>query len=327
MINPTRSRIRSLTGAFLFLAALFASHMSLAQTYPSRPIRIVVSVPPGGPLDLSARLLAASMAMRMKQSVVVENRPGAASLIGAQTVARADADGYTLLLGTPSMSSYAAFFKNPRIDVLNDFAFISLVARIPYIVASTTRQPFRTVGDLVAFGRANPGKLNYGSFGNANLVATEMFNEAAGLRGSNIPYSGSAPAGQALARGDIDYVLDAPVTLQPLVAGGKVRLLALTTAARTPSLPDVPTLAEAGYTVPELFVWYGLVAPAGSPREALERLSAEVRAFSASPEVEEKFRPIAFTATSSTPEAFRELVQREQKMYLDAVKRYGIPQE
>ncbi|MSQ70790.1 MAG: tripartite tricarboxylate transporter substrate binding protein [Betaproteobacteria bacterium] len=320
MSRTTRIALHCLVVCLVMFPALD----TVAQTYPARPIRIIVPVPAGGPLDLSARLLAAGMSARMKQPVIVDNRPGGGSLIGAQAVARAEPDGYTILLGSPSIASYAAFMKDPKIDVLADFAFISMVVRIPYIVAVSGERPFRSMAELVTYSRANPGKLNYATFGNASRVATEIFNEAAGLSGNNIPYTGSAPAGQALARGDVDYVLDAMVTLQPLVNAGKARLLALTTSARVPALPDVPTLAEAGLAVPEMFVWYGLVAPAGTPRIAIERLNAEVRAFAASPEVDEKFRPIAFSAIHSTPEALRDLVQREQKTYLDAVRRYGI---
>ncbi len=318
---------RTFALAFALAACALSSAARADDDYPSSTIRIVVPVPPGGPLDFTARLLSEHLSRAGKQPVIVENRPGAATLLATRAVAAAQPDGYTLLLSSSSLSSYSAFFKDPKIDVGRDLAFVSIVARIPQFLAVTGERPFRSVADMVAYSKANPGRLNYATYGNANRVMTELLNKTLGLQGTHIPYPGGAPAVQALARGEVDYILEAMSTLRPLLASQKLKVLAVYEPNRVPALPAIPTMEESGYRLPDFGIWYGLAAPAGTPKPVLGKLSREVGVFAGSPEAKAKLGQFGFVATSSSPEDFRDTVLAGQAIFLEMAKELGIPRE
>jgi tripartite-type tricarboxylate transporter receptor subunit TctC len=307
--------------------ACVAGPAPAARDYPASTVRMLVPVAPGGPLDLTARLLAEHFSATWKQPVIVENRPGSATLLATRAVAQADPNGYTLLLASSSLSSYSAFFKDPRVDMRKDLAFVSLVARVPMFLAVSATEKLGSVSDLVALAKARPGHLNYATYGNANRVMTELFNRALQIQVTHIGYPGAAPAAQALMRGDVAYMLDSMSTLQPLIAGGKVKVLAVTEPSRVSAFPSTPTLKEAGYAMPDFSVWYGLVAPAGTAAEITDKLSSEVAVFSKSPRAKTSLEGLGFSLTSSSPEEFRQTVLKGEAVFQEISRSLGIQPE
>lgn len=308
---------------FLLLILALAVTSALAQ-YPSGPVRILVPVAPGGPLDLTARVLAEHLNAAWDRPVVVENRPGGATLVAARATAQAESSGHTVLLSTSSLASYSAFVKDPKLDVQKDLAFLSLVARVPMFVAVPAAEKFRTMADLMSAAKASPGRLNYASYGNANRVMSELVNRSLGVQITHVGYGGAAPAAQALARGEVAYMLDSMSTLGALAAGGKIRVLAVTEPMRVASHPQIPTLAETGFTMPDFGVWYGLVGPAGIPSEVADRIARAIAAFARSPKARERLESFGFVLSASTPEEFRQTALRAEALFREISKSLGI---
>lgn len=258
-------------------ALLAAGSAVMAQGYPARPVTMIIPFPPGGTLDVVGRMLAQKLGEQMGQTFVVDNRPGGAGTIGATAVMKAPADGYTLLFSPSTMVTTPMTMKTAPYDVMKDFAPIALVAKAPLAIAVNKNLPITDVNSLVAHAKAHPGKLSFaiGSTGSAGHLSTELLRRASGIEYLIVPYKGSAPAYQDLIGGQIDGFIDPILGSQPYAKAGQLRLIAVTSKARVPNLPEVPTVGE---TVPgyEFYSWYGLWGPAQLPKEIAQRLNAEV---------------------------------------------------
>jgi tripartite-type tricarboxylate transporter receptor subunit TctC len=300
-----------------------------AQSYPERPIKLVVPWPPGGATDALGRLLAQRLTERLGQTVIVDNKAGAGGNIGTAAFVREKADGYTLLMATSSTNA-----ANPHLysrlgfDAAKDFAPVAFVAEIPNILEVPKQSPYKSVADLVAAAKAEPGKLNYGSggVGSSQHLAGAMFKYLTGADVLHIPYKGSGPAVSDLLAGQVDMMLDTGSLAQ--VQAGALRALAVASRQRLPALPDVPTFDEAG--VPKMYAsaWYGIVAPAGTPADVVQRLNKEVNAVTSTPEVKQRMESMgALVPAGQTPEEFSTFIQSEIARYAEIVKISGAKME
>ena len=306
--------------------ALAASTATLAQT--AKPIRLVVPYAPGGPLDITARALAEQVKDSLG-TVIVENKPGAGGNIGSDQVAKAAPDGLTIGIAAvaPHPLNPWLFSKMP-FDAARDFAPITQMVRVPNVLVmnadTAARLKIDTLGQLIAYARRNPGKLNYGSGGNgsAGHLAGEMFKQGAGIFAVHIPYNGGNPAQLALLSGQVDFNIDNLATASTNIKAGKLKPLAVTTARRSAMLPDVPAIAETikGF---EVDTWWGLVAPAGTPREVIDRLNAAFTDALKAPETQQRFAQLMAEPVPTTPEQFGQLMTRERARYQPVVKRSG----
>jgi tripartite-type tricarboxylate transporter receptor subunit TctC len=258
-------------------AMLAGSSAVLADTYPSRPVTVIIPFPPGGTLDVVGRMLAQKLGEQTGQTFIVDNRPGGAGTIGATAVQKAPADGYTLLFAPSTMTTTPMTMKSVPYDVVKDFAPIALVAKAPLAIAVNKNLPITDVKTLVSHAKANPGKLSFaiGSTGSAGHLSTELLRRASGIEYLIVPYKGSAPAYQDLIGGQIDGFIDPILGSAPYAKAGQLRVIAVTSKARLPSQPEVPAVSE---TVPgyEFYSWYGLWGPAKLPADVAQRLNAEV---------------------------------------------------
>ena len=261
----------------LFLALI--ANPATAQEYPSKPVRVVVPYVAGGNADIWARTLAQKLTENLKQAFVVENKPGANGGIGAEFVAKSAPDGYTLLAvaSGPIVVNPVLYAKVPY-DPVRDFAPVAQCALYQYVLVTRMDAPYKTIGDLVAAARANPGGLAYGStgIGGGNHLAAELFGLATGTRFNHIPYKGSAPALADLLGGQLTFMFDTVITSVPQIRGGKLRAFAVSAGRRASSLPEVPTMQEAGFAGFDLSQWQGVLAPAGTPRAVVQRLNGEI---------------------------------------------------
>jgi tripartite-type tricarboxylate transporter receptor subunit TctC len=312
--------------AVLALAGLAVPATGTAQGYPVRPVKLVVPFPPGGPLDATGRLIAQKLTEAWGQSVVVENKPGAGGNIGADLVAKSTPDGYTILLG--ALSTHAvnpSLYANMPYDAVKDFVPITLLATTPNVLVVNPSLPVNSVKELVAYAKANPGKLSFGSGsnGSAGHLAGELFKVDTGTDIVHIPYKGGAPATQALLAGDVQFMFDNLANATPQVKAGKVKALAVTTAERSKLAPDLPTMAEAGLPGFDISTWYGLMAPAGTPKDVIAKWNAEVTRILSSPEVRDRLAAQGAEAAPTTPEQFAAFIQREIAKYARIVKASG----
>lgn len=316
--------------AALALGALTAATLSHAQSYPSNPIMLVNPYAAGGPADALARPLASAMGDSLGQQVVILNKPGAATAIAAQQVARAPADGYTLLLSTASAHIVTpALMPKIGYDGIRDFAFVAMIASVPNVLVVRSALPVNDVKELVALAKQKPGTLSYGSVGNGSQphLAAEMFQHMTGTKLNHIPYKGAAPATTDLLSGQIDLAfLNAPVLL-PHIASGKLRALATTTMKRAEQLPDVPTLDEFGLKGFDVATWYGVTAPAGTPLAIVDRLAAVLGKVLASPEIKAKFAAQGTEVFLLPPKEFAAYVQEDAKRLTDLIKSANIQGE
>lgn len=289
-------------GGAVFLAAATFAH---AQTYPSKPVRLIVPYPPGGPTDFVGRAIGQKLTEAWGQTIVVENRAGAASAVGTEVAARSPADGYTLLLGTS-----AGFSINPALggklpyDPERDFAPISLLVINPQILVVHPSLPVRSVKELIALARARPGQLNYASVGNASPqhLGMEMLMSMTGIDMLHVPYKGTAPAVTDILAGNVSLMFNSMPSVLPQVHAGRLRGIAVGSATRSPAAPDIPTVAEAGVPGFEYVTWYGLFAPAGTPRETVGRLNAQIVRILSDPDIAKRFSTQGAEPASSTPE-------------------------
>jgi tripartite-type tricarboxylate transporter receptor subunit TctC len=293
-------------------AALLLGAPAVAQTYPNKPIRLVVGYSAGGGNDLIARIVAARLQEKLGQPIVVDNKPGAQSIVAAELVAKAQPDGYTLLVAPsgPMTINPAVYAKLPY-DPAKDFAPISLLAEFPLLLVVGADQPIKSVRELIDYGRANPGKANYASSATPFQLAAELFNQRTGSKFQHIPYRGSGDAAQAVASGQVLMTIADTGPIAGPLSAGKLRALAITADKRDPAFPDVPTLAEAGVPNMTISLWTGLVAPAGTPNEIVARLNKAVAETLALAEVTTALDKIAVTPRSTTPEQYRVLIARD----------------
>ena len=314
------------------LCALLALRTAdaVAQTYPSRPIKLIVAFAPGGQGDVVARVFADALSKIVKQPVVVENHGGASGTIGANLVAKGPADGYTLLAGgTSNLALAPALISKLPYDPLKDFLPLGELARIPYGLAVRSEVPTRTLAELIAYARANPGRLTYGSsgVGSNSSLAIEELKSAAGLDILHIPYEGAGPAVTALAGGQIDMVCMDLALLVPQAQAGAARLVAALGRRRSLTAPDLPTAVEQGLPWFVVEPWIGLVAPAGIPGEVYQKLAAALNQSIRSPELRRRLQQRGYEVVVDTPESFRELMRSESAKYARLVATVGIPRE
>lgn len=311
----------------LLAAALAALPMAAsAQGYPSKPIRFVVPYPPGGPLDTISRLLGQKVAEGMNQPVIVENKPGAGGNIGADFVAKSLADGHTILMGAVATHAInpTLYAKIPY-DPVRDFAPITQVASTPNVLVVNPSLPVASVAELITYAKANPGKLNFGSgsTGSAGHLAGELFNSLAGVKMAHIPYKGAAPAMQDLIGGQIHLMFDNLASSLTQVRAGRVKALAVTTARRSSLAPELPTVAESGLAGFDISTWFGIFAPAGTPREAVARLHSEFTRALAAPDVREKMLNMGAEPVGNTPAEFATFIRAEAEKYARVIKASG----
>jgi tripartite-type tricarboxylate transporter receptor subunit TctC len=305
------------------LAALAAiAFPAAAADWPARPIHLVVPYAPGGPVDVSARLLAVPLQKALGQPVVVDNKPGAGGNIGADAVAKSAADGHTLVMG--AIATHAinpTLYRNFPYDPVRDFRHVALVVQVPNVLVVNNDVPAKSVPELIAHLKRNPGKLAFasGSTGSTGHLAGELFKQLTGTDMVHVPYKGSAPAVLDLLAGRVHLMFDNLASALPNIKAGKVRALAVTTAKRSSFVPDLPTIEGFNLTT-----WWGVMAPAKTPDSAVERLSREVRAAIEQPDVNEKLRAMGSeTPDVRSPAEFTAFVQRELKLYSELVKRSG----
>jgi len=307
-------------------AAVFALQALGADVWPSKPIKWIVPFAPGGTTDILARTISEKLAIALGQPVIVENKPGAGGGLGADFVAKAAPDGYTILGGTISTNAInASLYKDLPYDPVKDFVPITLIARVPNMLVVNNDVPAKSVADLIALMKKSPGKYTFASSGNGTSqhLSGELFKGMAGVDMQHIPYKGSPPALQDVMAGNVTMTFDNITTAWPLAKGGKLRALAVTTAKRSPAAPDVPTLAEAGVTGYEIGSWQGVFAPAGTPPEIVKRLNAEIVKIINLPQVTEKLLMLGAEPVGNTSEEFTVFVKAEVVKWGDVVKKSG----
>ncbi|MEO8442687.1 MAG: tripartite tricarboxylate transporter substrate binding protein [Betaproteobacteria bacterium] len=308
-------------GACALLGAMTAQPL-YAQSYPTRPVRFILPFPAGGPTDLLGRIMGQKLAAQLGQPVVPENRPGAGGNVGTEYAAKQAADGYTMVLASPSLAISPSLYRKLGYDPVKDFAPISMVARIPNVLLVHPSVPAKTLKELVQLAKANPGKLNFGSggLGTSNHLGSELFKSLAGVDIVHVPYKGSNEAMVGMMGGHVDMVvIGVPPTL-PHIKAGRVRPLAVLAAERLPYLPDVPTAREAGIANFEVTTWYVLAVPAGTPRDIIVRLNAEWVKLAESPDTREKMQTAGFEPMSSTPEQAGEFIKTEIVRWAQVIK-------
>jgi tripartite-type tricarboxylate transporter receptor subunit TctC len=299
----------------LALACAAAWSSAFGQAYPNRTVKIVVPYPPGGIGDTVTRALAQGLGEQMGQPFVIDNKPGASQMIGAELVAKAPPDGYTLFLGSvTSLAINVNSQKRMSYDPVRDFAPVSMAFFSPLYLVVNPAVPANTVRELIALAKAQPGKLTFASIGQGGSIhlAGELFRSMAGLDMTHVPYKGSAPALTDVIGGQVSLMFDAGVSALPQVRSGKLRGLAVTSAKRSASAPDLPTVAEAG-NLPgyEATIWFGLVAPAATPRDIVGRIAQEFARVARQPALRERFAPQGVELASSTPEEFADIIRAE----------------
>ena len=306
-----------------FTVALSA--VAHAQNYPSKPIRLLVGFPPGGGMDLAARVYAASLAEPLGTAIVVENRPGATGIVAGEVVAKAAPDGYTLLVGASGQMTInpVIIAKHPY-DTVRDFAAITTLAQFPMVIAVNPSFPAKSLAELIALAKAKPGELAYSHGGATHEVAAEMFNQAVGIRMRNIPYKGGAPAVGAAVAGDVPIVVVDSAAASAQIRAGRLRVLAVTSAERTPLVPGAPTVAESGVPGYDIAVWAGLFAPAGTPEAVVSRLYREALRAMGSPGTKEKLANIGMDPGGLSPEALAAMIKADIAKYAAIVKAANI---
>lgn len=318
-----KSFLRASTG--LVLAAALAAP-ALADTWPSKPLKLIVAFPPGGASDVVGRIYAEKLAEVLKQPVVVENKPGAGTAIAAEAAAKAAPDGYTLSLApTGQLTILPHLNKAIPYDPFKDFAPVTLVASVPYVIGAGPNTPVNSVKDLVAAAKNEPGKLSYSSCGNGTLchLSGELFKSITGTDLLHVPYKGSAPAITALLGGEVNLAFDTLTILAPQIKAGKVKGLALTAKVRSPLLPDVPTAAEVGLKGYEVSSWFGVVVPAATPKDIVKRLNEELVRISKLPDVRERLTSQGLDAVTTTPEAFAQAIRDDYARWGKVVQASG----
>jgi tripartite-type tricarboxylate transporter receptor subunit TctC len=299
----------------------------LAQTYPTKPVRIIVPFPPGGPADLFGRGLAQGMSSELGQPVLIENVSGVGGVLGVDRVAKSPPDGYTLALNSASTVSIAPFsLSKMPYDVKKDFALITVVVRVPEVLVVHPSLPANSLSELIAFAKANPGKVNFGSAGGGSIthLAGELLKAEAKIDIVHVPYKGAAPAVSDLLGGQVQMgIFDVPILL-PHIRSGKLKALAVTSAKRAATLPDVPTTAEANYPNVTSDNWYGLLAPAATPPAVLKRIHASAVAALRSPALIEQYGKVSGIASPGTPQDYAAFLAAEQAKWSKVVQAIGF---
>jgi tripartite-type tricarboxylate transporter receptor subunit TctC len=301
---------------------------SISQTFPAKPVRLVVGFPPGGANDILARLVGARMQEAWGQTVIVDNKPGANAIIGTELVAKSAPDGYTLLIGASgAMTFNPGLYAKLPYDPVRDFAPVTMLGSFPLVLAVNPALPAQSLKELVALAKASPGKLNYGAGSTPFQLAAEMLNVQAGLRINHIPYKGSAATVTAVMANDVQLTfVDAPPAMAQIKAG-RLRALAVTSRARAAVLPDVPTMIEAGMGQYEVVLWTSLFAPAGTPRPVLEAIHAQALKALQVPEVRERMAALGIDPVGNTPEQLGAILRADLEKWTAVAKSAGVKAE
>ncbi|MBS0338502.1 MAG: tripartite tricarboxylate transporter substrate binding protein [Proteobacteria bacterium] len=304
---------------------LFACSCAFAQEYPSKPVRFVVPFPPAGSADILARLIGDKLAASMGQPFIIDNRPGAGAILGADIVAKSTPDGYTLLYANTNISINPALHKSLPYDSAKAFAPVVNMVSIPNLILVAENVPANSIADLVKLAKASPGKLNYASASNGTFphLAIELFKLQAGIDIVHIPYKGAAAALNALVAKEVQVLSNDLLTALPHVKSGRIKALAITGTTRSPAAPDVPTMAEAGLKDYAAVGWQGVMAPAGTPAPVIARLNAEITKVLADPALREKFATQGLEVVTGTPQQFGEFVRKDTERWREAVAASG----
>jgi tripartite-type tricarboxylate transporter receptor subunit TctC len=317
----------------LFAMALlpaFGMVPAKAQTYPSKPVRVIVGFAPGGGTDIVARLLAQKLSETLGQPFVVENRAGATGMIGAKLVATSSADGYTLLMGHVNSQAIApALMERPQYDPVKDFSAVAYVGYVPNVLVVNSISPVKTLPELISLAKSKPAGLSFASpgVGSTNHLAGEMLRKETGGNYVHVPYKGSGPAIVDMLAGQIDMNFEAMPSVAPFLKAGRLRALAVTTPERDPELPDVPTLSELGFKAFDITNWYGVVAPAGTPAAVTGALHSAIQRILGMPDVARKLAELGVRGQTMTTEQFSQFMRTESAKYRDIAKRTGVKLE
>jgi tripartite-type tricarboxylate transporter receptor subunit TctC len=315
------------TAAVFALAVLsaLAAETPHAQDYPSRPLHVIVPFSPGGAVDGPMRLIAQELSKQLGQAVIVENKPGAGATIGAEAVAKAPADGYTLLLASQTNAISATLYAKLSFDPVEDFAPISLIGREPGVVVVNPSLPVKTLQEFIAYVKARPGQVDYASSGNGSgqHLFAALLSSMTGMRMNHIPYRGSGQATSDLIGGQVQMSIPGMAGMLGHIKTGKLRALAVTSAGRAPQLPDVPTVSEAGVPGYEAYVWMGLLAPKGTPAPIVDKLYREVRVALATQDVKNYMAGASIEAVGSTPAEFGAFFRSEKALWAKIIRETG----
>lgn len=318
--------MQRMSSLFMAAALYVVSTLAGAQAWPNKPIRYVVPFAAGGSTDIMGRTIAEKLSVALGQPVVVENKPGAGGGVGAAEVAKAPADGYTIMGGTISTHAInASLYKDLPYDPVKDFVAVTLIARVPNMLVVNNDVKAKDVAELIKLMKANPGKWNFASAGNGTSqhLSGELFKGMAGVDMQHIPYKGSPPALTDVMGGQVSMTFDNITTAWPLAKGGKLKALAVTTSKRSPVAPDVPTLAESGLPGYEVGSWQGVFAPAGTPPDIVKRLNTEIVKIINMPDVQKKMIELGAEPVGNSPEEFGAFVKAEVAKWGDVVKKSG----
>jgi tripartite-type tricarboxylate transporter receptor subunit TctC len=323
--DPSRRRAIMATAGLFASVGLNAGAFAQAGDYPNKPVRIVVGFTPGGTTDIVARILAKELTQALGQTFVVDNKPGGGSNIATELVARAPADGYTLLCMAVTSTINQTLYPKIGFDLARDFDAVALGAKVPNILVVNNDVPAKNVKELVEWAKANKGKVSYASSGSGTSIhmAGELFKARTGIDAQHVPYKGSAPALTDLIGGQVQFMLDNMPSAWPQVQGGKLRALAVTTRTRSPSAPDLPTMEESGVAPFDVSSWFGLVAPKGTPREAIDKINKVVNALFDKPELKEAYKQLGAVAEHNTPQQFGDFIRAEVASWGPVVKASG----
>ena len=320
---------RMLCALALLSCAFGVANIAAAQSYPNKSIRIIVPYPPGGATDVMARLIAQKLSESWQQVVVVDNRSGASGTVGSDMVAKSAADGYTLLMQGTQHAINLSLYKQLPFDTLRDFAPVAFIGSAPFLLVVHPSVPANSVGELIAYIKTRPGGLNYGSsgIGGGAHLAGEIFKTNAGVQLTHIAYKGAAPAMVDLLGGQLPMVFDPIPTSITQVRGGKIKALAITSARRSALMPELPTIAESGLPGFEVVAWFGLYAPAATPKDIVTKLNAEVNRILQLPEIKEKFASLGAESMPMTTDQFALYLRAEITKFAKAIKDSGATAE
>lgn len=323
-MNPRRRTI--VAAAALAAVAIGASPTTMAQSYPSKGIKILVGFAPGGAMDIVARAVGQKISASIGQPVIIENKPGAGSNIAITTLVASPADGYIVMLVANGLAANPTLYQPSPFDAERDIVPVALVARLPVVIAANASSEMTSLAKLIEVAKARPGTVSYATPGNGSTphLAMELFARAAGISLSHVPYKGGAPAITDVLGGQLPLVAVNAVEVLPHVKAGKLRVLAALSAGRVSTLPDTPTIAESGYAGFEASVWHAFIAPKGTPREAVDRLNAEIRKALASPDVRERLAALGAEVSPSSPEELGALVRTERARYDKLIRELNL---
>ena len=313
-------------GALVAIAACTVVTGTHAQSWPDRPIKFIMAAPAGSSLDVLGRTIAEKLTARLGQPVVVEDKPAAGGTVATAEVAKAAPDGYTMMIGFNGPLSFAPLLQKLPYDVQKDLAPVITTTSQPNVLAVNASLPIKSIADLVAYAKANPGKLNYASVGNGSSshLNMELFKQMAGIDAVHVPFNGSPPAVTATIQGETQMMFAVMQPLQAQIQAGKLRAIAVTSAQRFPLLPDYPTIADSGYPGFEALAWNGVLVPAATPKAIVMRLNAEIDAILKEPDVVQKLHAQGFDLIGGSPEAFGALIKGETEKWAPVIKRLGL---